>query len=144
MKTPVIAAIALFPLLNSCGESAPYAEDAAQVIAERSFPAPEPEEEVEALEIITFEGMAYNRKGGAVVQTDSLEYWIQDQHFWSEDTVNKRVHVKGEYEKRDDNPVFVDTADVAVQGIPVETPEQAEAMKWRHWIRNAEITLLDQ
>lgn len=86
-------------------------------------------------------GIALNRKGGAIVESNSKQYWIDGLDSWEDKYLNKIVIVKGNIENRSDNPVFLDTSDVKVQGIPVNTEEELKNMKSRTWIINAEITL---
>lgn len=86
-------------------------------------------------------GIALNRKGGAIVESNSKQYWIDGLDSWEDKYLNKIVIVKGNIENRSDNPVFLDTNDVKVQGVPVNTEEELKNMKSRTWIINAEITL---
>ncbi len=92
---------------------------------------------------IEITGTAYDRKGGAVVATDSIHYWIENKNFWENEFLNKKVIIKGTLVKRNDNPVFLDTSEIKSQGIPVYSKEQLEAQKGRFWIKNAKVNLAD-
>lgn len=87
------------------------------------------------------QGTAYNRKGGAVVATDSLHYWIEGKSYWEDKYLNKTVIVKGELLLRNDNPVFLDTSEIKVQGIPVGIHENIENNRKRYWLKDVKISL---
>lgn len=86
-------------------------------------------------------GTAYNRKGGAVVATDSLHYWIEGKSYWEDKYLNKTVIVKGELLLRNDNPVFLDTGKLKVLGIPVHTQAELENNRKRYWLKDVKISL---
>ena len=86
-------------------------------------------------------GTAYNRKGGAVVATDSLHYWIEGRSYWEDKYLDKTVIVKGELVLRNDNPVFLDTGELKIQGIPVHTREELENNRKRYWLKDVKISL---
>jgi|TARA_B100001964_G_C14178724_1_gene575129 hypothetical protein len=87
------------------------------------------------------EGMAHDRKGGAVIVTDSVHYWVDGRDYWEDEFSNKEVVAIGKIVIRGDNPVFLDTSEVKSQGIPVSTVEQLEANRNRHWIIISKIEL---
>ncbi len=86
-------------------------------------------------------GTAYNRKGGAVVATDSLHYWIEGKNYWEDKYFDKTIIVTGELVLRNDNPVFLDTGKLKVQGIPVHTQEELENNRKRYWLKDVKISL---
>ena len=94
-------------------------------------------------DIKLIKGIAYDRKGGAVVEHKSIHYWIEGKDSWEDKYLNKTVIVKGTIVEKNDNPVFLDTSDVKMQGIPVKTEEELQSMSGRLWIINAEISLTD-
>ena len=87
------------------------------------------------------QGIAYNRKGGAVVATDSLHYWIDGKDSWEDQYLNKTIIVKGIIEKRNDNPVFLDTGELKMQGIPVHTRQELKNNRNRYWLKEVKISL---
>ncbi len=97
-----------------------------------------------AANIEQIRGLAYDRKGGAIVECNSVHYWIQGKDYWEDKYLNKTVIVRGTIIKRNDNPVFLDTGEIKVQGIPVKTEEELQTMNSRFWIINAEISLADK
>lgn len=90
-------------------------------------------------EYIVITGMAYNRKGGAIIELDSIHYWIDGMEYWEDEYVNKKVTVKGQINIRDDNPVFLDTSDIKMQGIPVYSEEELNNNLYRTWLIRTEI-----
>lgn len=82
-------------------------------------------------------GIAYNQKGGAVVDVKNTIYWIDGLHSWEDRFLEKPVRVWGDWVVRYDNPVFLDTGTIIQQGIPVSSQEELEAQKTRNWILNA-------
>lgn len=93
------------------------------------------------------QGIAYNRKGGAVVATDSVHYWIEGKSYWEDKYLDKTVIVKGELLLRNDNPVFLDTGDTGelkIQGIPVHTQEELERNRKRYWLKDVKISLVKE
>ncbi len=83
---------------------------------------------------VEISGTAYDRKGGAVVATDSVHYWIENKDYWEDEFLNKKVIVKGTLVKRNDNPVFLDTSEIKSQGIPVYSKDEYEAQKIKRFI----------
>lgn len=113
--------------------------------AEKPTGASVPSETTETMSTSsTITGIAYNRKGGAVVQSnaDAIHYWIEDLASWEPEQHGQPVTVTGTIEKRDDNPVFINSGNPneVKQGIPVTDEVEYEKQKTRFWIRNPVIT----
>lgn len=87
-------------------------------------------------------GIAHNQKGGAVIVADDVTYWIDGLTGWEDRYAGNPVRVWGEVVVRNDNPVFLDTGSVILQGIPVESEKSLRANQQRFWIVNAKYELL--
>lgn len=90
---------------------------------------------------IEITGIAYDRKGGAIVDSKSIHYWIEGKESWENKYLNKKVIVKGLLDIREDNPVFIDNSEIKAQGIPVSSEKELEKNKKRFWILKPEISL---
>lgn len=88
------------------------------------------------------EGIAYNQKGGAVVQTETETFWIDGLHSWGAEYEGKKVAVWGDVMMRNDNPVFLDTGKIVSQGIPVHSEKEMRSQQSRTWIVNARYELI--
>lgn len=95
-----------------------------------------------SLKEISVKGITHNRKGGAVVESNSIHYWIEGKDSWDENYLNKKVSVNGLLSIKKDPSVFLDTNEIKVQGIPVYSEEDLEKSK-KYWIIKANIKLLD-
>ena len=97
--------------------------------------------EKETQEQIELTGIAYNRKGGAVVDVDGTHYWIEGLDSWEDRINEQKVKVSGVLATRADNPVIPDTLSEIAQGIPTP-PDQLEANRNRYWVLNASWELV--
>ncbi|MBK9191967.1 MAG: hypothetical protein IPM77_10875 [Crocinitomicaceae bacterium] len=88
------------------------------------------------------EGIAYNQKGGAVVQTETATFWIENLPSWDSKFEGKKIAVWGDVMMRNDNPVFLDTGKIVSQGIPVHSEEEMRNQQNRMWITNARYELI--
>lgn len=88
------------------------------------------------------QGIAYNQKGGAVVQTETKTFWIDGLSSWDSKFEGKNIAVWGDVVQRDDNPVFLDTGKLVSQGIPVHSEEEMRNQQNRFWITNARFELI--
>jgi hypothetical protein len=87
-------------------------------------------------------GIAQNHKDGAVLDAKSHLFYIQDLHSWEDRYLGNPVRVWGDVEIRYDAPVFLDTAEIVSQGIPVESEEELKRQSKRYWIVNAKYELV--
>jgi len=88
-----------------------------------------------------YSGTANNRKGGAVISTDSTDLWVEGMDYWNDDIAGKSIQYDGDIRVQDDNPVFLDTGGVLVQGIPVSNAEDLEAARDRYWVYDIKYAL---
>ncbi len=141
MKLRSIFAVAM---LMACSAATEPAETPTESDSVESAPLEMPETAQETTaETTTIRGIAHDRKGGAVVHTDSVDYWMEDLSFWEDQYRDQEVVVTGTIEARDDNPVVSNESEEISQGIPVD-PEQLDNMKTRYWIINATVQLAQQ
>lgn len=96
----------------------------------------------EKSDMVEIVGTAYDVKGGAIVQTDSVDYWVEGMDCWEEKYFQKKVKVIGELKYRKDNRVFVDTGELTIQGIPVKTKEEMDSYPDMVWIVPIKIELI--
>jgi len=82
---------------------------------------------------ITVEGLAENRKDGAVLRGDHFELWIVELTGWP-DNASKRVRATGVLAEDHGRPVFIRRPDEPiVQGV--EVPEGTDTEKAsRRWV----------
>ncbi len=92
--------------------------------------------------VMPITGIAQNQKGGAVIVTDNVTYWVDGLMSWDDRYTGQPVRVWGEVIVRNDNPVFLDTGNIISQGIPMESKESLRANQQRFWIINAKYELL--
>lgn len=91
----------------------------------------------------TITGIAYNVKGGAIVQTDSMDYWIEGKESWEEIYYEKTIKVTGLLSLTEDSRVFVDTADIKIQGIPVKSKKEKDSYPKMVWIKPSRIEVVE-
>ncbi len=92
---------------------------------------------------ITIEGIAYNRKGGAIVECESIHYWIEGKDHWDDEYESKKVLVKGNMITSIDHRVFLDTNEIKYQGIPVNSEAELRSFNKMYIIKNAIISLAE-
>ena len=93
---------------------------------------------------ITVEGIAYNAKMGALLETDDKEIiWIDSIDSWPDDYFGKRIKVTGVVIERYDLPVYIQKEGNPVSsGIPVPEGTDLHEASRRYLLKDAKWELV--
>jgi len=98
---------------------------------------------------VTVDGTAENMKVGAyLVATGKGGIFIDGLHGWPDGYYSggqgKRLRVTGTVIQKDDLPVFVVSPNgPVIQGMPVNSGEEAKKEKWRYLLKDAKWAVLE-
>ncbi|MCP4439851.1 MAG: hypothetical protein GY810_12980 [Aureispira sp.] len=94
---------------------------------------------------IQIEGLALDRKGGAVVEVGTRHYWIMGVHSWDDEYLNQTVCVEGILSVYTDPAIFIIKEDEPIkQGVgytELEASLLSDNAKNKYSIKDAKVTL---
>lgn len=85
---------------------------------------------------VTIKGKALNTKLGAVIQADTLVYYIDGLDSWPNNKYNKIIAVTADLYKTP-APVFIQQNDsIIIQGVPAKDSLEYEKIKYKWTLKN--------